>query len=179
MLEQDNTHTEIELGIDLGVMYRPTSRWSFGLVADNVNSPEFDLSGIDGSIELEPLFRAGAAYRPLRWFNVALDADLNEIDSGVVRGLGYRYANFGAEFLLGRWFAGRVGAYRNLGAERAETIYTGGVSFGIRRISVEFAVGSAATQASFESVGRGRSVPKGFAASLQINWRPRREPRGS
>ena len=55
-----------------------------GFVADNINKPSFDLAGNEGSIKLEPLLRAGAAFRPIRWFNAALDVDLNEVDSGVV-----------------------------------------------------------------------------------------------
>ena len=125
LIEPTDTSTEIELGLDLGLMYRPTPRWSLGLVADNINKPSFDLAGNEGTIKLEPLLRAGAAFRPIRWFNAALDVDLNEVDSGVVNGLGYRYANFGAEFLVGRWFAGRVGAYKNVGASRSSVIYTG------------------------------------------------------
>jgi hypothetical protein len=69
----------------------------------------------------------------------------------VVRGLGYRYLNFGTEFLAGSWFAGRIGAYRNLGADRTRTVFTGGLGFLFKRFS----------------------LPKGFAASLQFNWRPK------
>ena len=168
-----NTHTEIQPGIDLGVMYRPTPAWSFGIAGSNLNSPEFDLAGVSRVVELQPLFRGGAAWRPLRWFNVALDLDLNEIDSGVVRGLGYRYANFGAEFLIGRWFAGRVGVYRNLAPERSSPVYTGGLSFGIGRFAIDLAIGAAADRARLDSSTLGESVPKGFAASVQFSWRPK------
>lgn len=171
LLEWDDTRTQTELGLDLGVMYRPYPRWSFGLAANNINTPSFDRPGDRRPIELEPLLRAGLAYRPLRWFNLAFDVDLNEVDSGVVRGLGYRYANFGAEFLAGRWFAGRVGVYENLGFESARPVLTGGLGFVFRRFSIELAVGAAAEETTLSADGS--SVPSGFAASLQFNWRPR------
>ncbi len=145
--EEGSTKTETELGLDVGIMYRPTTRWSFGLVAYNVNGPDFDLSMNAGSLELEPLFRAGVAYRPLRWFNAAFDFDLNEIGSGVIPDFDLRYATLGAEFLIGKRFFGRLGAYRNLSFDKAETIYSGGLGFGLRRFSIELAVAAAADQA--------------------------------
>ena len=169
--EEGSTKTENELGLDVGIMYRPTTRWSFGLVAYNVNGPEFDLSMNAGSLELEPLFRAGVAYRPLRWFNAAFDFDLNEIGSGVIPDFDLRYASLGAEFLIGKRFFGRLGAYRNLSFDKAETIYSGGLGFGLRHFSIELAVAAAADQAQIRSGEDQLSAPKGFAASLQVNWR--------
>jgi hypothetical protein len=171
--EGSNTLGEVQPGIDLGVMYRPTPGWSLGLSATNLNSPSFDLAGIDRPITLEPLLRGGAAWAPLTWFNVAIDLDLNEVESGVVRGLGYRYANFGAEFLAGGWFAGRVGVYRNLAPENSNPVYTGGVAFGIGRFAIELAIGAAADRARLDSSTFGGAVPNGFAAAIQFSWRPK------
>jgi len=172
----DTSRSATQPGIDLGVMYRPTSRWSFGLTASDINSPTFDLAGISRSIVMRPRFRSGAAWRPLRWFNLALDADLNEIESAVVRRLSKQYVNFGVEFLVGRWFAGRLGAYRNFALAESNPVYTGGLSFGIGRFAIELAVGAAADRAKFESGTNGAEIPKGFAASVQFSWRPKPSP---
>jgi hypothetical protein len=169
----DNTRSEIQPGLDVGVMYRPTPRWSFGVAASNINTPTFDLAGIGRSVEFRPRFRGGAAWRPLGWFNVAVDLDLNEVESAIIRRLDQQYANFGAEFLIGRWFAGRVGVYRNLALEGSSPVYTGGLSFGIGRFAIDLAVGAAADRAKFESGTSVAVVPKGFAASVQFSWRPK------
>ena len=103
--------------------------------------------------------------------------DLNEVESGIIRDFGYQYANVGLEFLAGSWFAGRIGAYRNLSFDKAETIYTAGLGFAVKRFSIDLAVGAAANQAEITTGADSQSVPKGFAASVQFNWRPKREHR--
>jgi len=177
LFDYDNTQTDTDFGIDLGLMYRPTPRWSIGLAADNINTPAFEFALIRRAIEMKPLFRAGAAYRPLHWFNAAVDLDLNEVDSGVVRGLGYRYTNLGVEFLVGQWFAGRLGAYRNLAADRSSTIYTGGLGFGFKRFSIDLTLATAANRLQIRGGDDSLSIPQGFAAALQFNWRPKLEHR--
>jgi hypothetical protein len=171
--DDDNERTDTELGLDLGLMYRPSERWSFGLAADNVNGPEFDLADQRSVYRLKPLLRAGAAWRPLRWFNAALDLDLNAVDSQVVRGLEYQYVNGGVEFLLGRWFAGRVGACHNLGATNSKTVLTGGAGFIFKRFSIELALGLSPERTRIETGPDPDTVPRSVAASLQFNWRPR------
>jgi hypothetical protein len=128
-------------------------------------------------VTFDPVIRAGAACRPLRWFNVAADLDLNAVDSGVVRDLDYRYVNFGAEFLLGRWFAGRVGAYKNLGNSRSNTVVTGGICFGVPRFSVDLVLGAAAERAGFggpPASGLGPLVapPTGSFSTIYCTWAP-------
>ena len=76
-------------------------------------------------------------------------------------------------FLLGRWFAGRVGVYRNLAPENSRPVYTGGVAFGIGQFAIDLAIGAAADRVRLDSSTFGDSVPNGFAAAIQFSWRPK------
>jgi len=172
ILDTENTRSDTQVGLDLGVMYRPWPKVSFGLVGNNLNSPAFELSQDRGEIEFDPLFRVGAAYRPWTWFNIAADLDLNEVDSSVVSDHGHRYANLGVEFLAGRFFQGWLGAYSNLARSETEPSITGGFGFGIGRFTIALAAAVALDDVQVASGEDDQSYPRGAAASLQLGFRP-------
>ena len=175
IFDGDSTASDTQLGLDLGVMYRPGPAWSLGLVANNVNRPAFELSQDLGEIEIDPLFRVGAAYRPCSWFGVAADLDLNEVDSGVVPTISYRYANLGFEFLAGRWFQGWLGAYSNLARSGAGPSVTAGFGIGLGRFTIALAGAVALEDAQLATGEDPASFPTAAAASLQLGWRPHKQ----
>jgi hypothetical protein len=167
--------TSSELALDVGFMYRPTQKWSVGLVGSNLNSPEFDLPFDLGTFELEPLVRAGVAYRPFKWFNVAADVDLNEIESAVIRDFGYQYWNLGVEFLAGRWFSGWLGAYENTAANRSDPIYTGGLGFRFGRFQIALSGAVSSGDVNISSGDDEETFPNGAGASITLAWLPKRQ----
>ena len=112
---------------------------------------------------------AGLAFAPVRWFNFAVDADLNEIDSVVVRSIPLRYGNAGVEFLAGDWFSARFGAYRNLAFDNAETILTAGLGFGFARFSIDVALAASTSRVGIESDEDGLTLPSGLGAGIQLS----------
>jgi len=173
-----STKTSTEVGIDLGVMYRPWEKFSVGLTAENINTPTFDFEDSFRTFELQPRARAGVAYRPFKWFNVAADLDLNEVDSQVIRDFGYQYANIGVEFLAGRWFSGWLGTYANFAAEDVNPTYTGGAGFGIGRFQISLSL--AASSDTFTIARNDEDdlkLPTGAAASIMLAWREKKLPK--
>ena len=123
------------------------------------------------------LARAGLAFRPFKWFNVAADFDLNEIDSQVIRNFGYQYANVGVEFLAGRWFSGWVGAYTNLAARSSDPTYTGGAGFGIGRFQISLALAASSNRITLSRNDEDDiSFPDALAGSFMIAWREKKLP---
>jgi len=170
VFDTNNTKTVSDFGLDVGVMWRPTPKWSLGLVGTNLNSPSFDFNN-GRSYDLDPVFRAGGTWAPTRWFNAALDVDLNEVESDVLPGLDYRYVNVGAEFLAGRWVAFRVGAFSNVAANNSDPSLTAGIGLGIGRFELSLA-GSVSTATEEINVGADReSFPTGASVALQLAWR--------
>lgn len=170
LFDTENTKSDSAFGIDLGVMWRPTPKWSLGLAATNVNSPSFDFEG-GRKYDLEPSFRVGGTYAPVRWFNAAMDVDLNEVDSNVIPGLGYRYVNAGVEFMAGRWVALRLGGFSNVASEDAAPSITAGLGLGIGRFELSLA-GAASTESTDVNVGDDdESFPNGASVAVQLAWR--------
>jgi len=170
LLDSNNTKSDSDFGVDIGVMWRPAPKWSLGLVGTNVNSPSFEFDG-GRSYDLDPSFRAGGAWAPLSWFNAALDVDLNELDSGVIPGLGYRYVNAGVEFRAGRWVALHLGAFTNVASDDQDPSITAGLGLGIGRFELSLA-GAASTGSTDVNVGADdKSFPSGASVALQLAWR--------
>jgi len=170
LFDSDVTRRDSAFGVDIGVMWRPASRWSLGFVATNVNSPSFEFEG-GRSYDLDPSFRVGGTWAPLSWFNAALDFDLNEMDSNVIPGFGYRYVNAGVEFLAGRWVAFRLGGFTNVASDNSDPSITAGLGVGIGKFELSLA-GAASTASTQLNVGDDEeSFPNGASVALQLAWR--------
>jgi hypothetical protein len=169
-------NTSTEFAVDVGVMYRPTPKWSRGLSGMSLNGPSFTLPGDAPDFDIDPAVTIGGAYRPLRWFNVAMDFDVIEVDSGVIPDLGYRYVNLGVEFLAGRWFSGWLGGYENLALENGDPVLTLGAGFRAGRFEIALS-GALSTQETKLSSGEDdKTFPNAAAASITLSWQPKRLP---
>ena len=170
LFDSNNTESVSAFGVDLGVMWRPAAAWSLGLVGTNLNSPSFDFSN-DRSYDFNPLFRAGGTWTPVKWFNAALDVDLNKVDSELLPNLEYRFVNAGVEFLAGRWVAFRLGAFDNTASDNSDPSITAGLGLGIGRFELSLA-GAASTGTTSINVGDDhQSFPNGVSFGLQLAWR--------
>lgn len=138
-LEKDKTSSNF--GLDLGVAYQPSFSYdlTFGLVAKNLNSPEFDFH--DGSkYTIDPLVRAGVAYNIFDSLQVAADLDLTSnkvltegVESQMVGG-GINYEPFASVFALSL----RGGLMQNLhSGDKAGLIYTAGLGIGVKWLQID------------------------------------------
>lgn len=129
----DNKEDSINFGVDLGVLWRYADMLNVGIVAKNLNSPEFDSPSVPGrqaagKFKVDPQVRMGAAVEPLSWLTVAADCDLSR-NSTVLASR--KSQNLGGGFDLHPldWFALRLGAYANLADTSTGPVGTLGLSF--------------------------------------------------
>jgi len=145
------------LGIDLGFLYRARDiPLRCGLLARNVNSPEFD-TWDGGGIKDEMQLRAGVEMALVgNWLVAAVDGDLTENETVLAGhksqmvgvGLGIEgYPGIGAGSL-------RVGVMKNLADSDTGTIFTFGLGLGLKwfHISVNGAVSSKEVTFDEESI---------------------------
>jgi len=128
-------------GIDLGLAYQPSFAYdlTFGLVAKNLNAPEFDFYN-GTTYKVDPMVRAGVAYQIFDSLEVAADIDItsnkllnNIVDSQMVGG-GINYEPFKSFFALSL----RAGVMKNLHSDdQAGAIFTAGVGIGIKMIQLD------------------------------------------
>lgn len=139
--ETKKDQTSSNFGVDIGLAYQPAFAYdlTFGLVAKNLNSPEFDF--IDGTTyTLDPLIRAGVAYNIFESLQVAADYDItsnktlnNEVESQMVGG-GLNYEPFTDFFALSL----RAGLMQNLhSGDKAGLIYTAGMGIGVKWFQID------------------------------------------
>lgn len=113
-IESNGFVDSTRLSYDLGLLFRPSRKFSFGLVGKNLNGPEFDLPVSADKFKLKPEIRAGIAVTPNRAITVALDVDITENTSQLAGDFGTRFYALGAEFSILRVLQLRVGMYGNL-----------------------------------------------------------------
>ena len=82
----------MNFGIDIGLLWKYQSWLNVGLVAKNLNAPQFDepnlkdKSGVDipntgGKTNLNPQVKMGVDISPLDWLSFAVDMDLTNNDT--------------------------------------------------------------------------------------------------
>ncbi len=100
-------------GIDVGAIYRPSSWLRFGVVAKDLNQPEFDSP--DGSkIKFGPQVRGGMALNPYSSLTLSADVDVTS-NKTVVPGVKSQLLSLGAEqTILTEFLSFRVGAFKNM-----------------------------------------------------------------
>ena len=116
-------------GIDVGAIYRPSSWLRFGVVAKDLNQPEFDAP--DGSkIKLGPQVRGGMAVNP--WSSLTLSADVDiTSNKTLVPGVKSQVLSLGAEqTILAEFLSFRVGAFKNM--QDPGTPFTPTAGLGVR-----------------------------------------------
>jgi hypothetical protein len=125
-------------GIDVGAIYRPSSWLRFGVVAKDLNQPEFDAP--DGTkYKLNPQVRGGMAVNP--WSTLTLTADMDVTSNKTfVPGVKSQVLSLGAEqTILSEFLSFRVGAFKNV--QDAQSPFTPTAGFGLRIFALRVDVG--------------------------------------
>jgi len=175
----NNLKTSIAFGVDLGILYdmqdtRAHCRW--GVVARNVNRPEFDQpqAGKDAGLRdysLDPQVRAGGAWRPLNWMTVVADVDLTN-NSTSLPGYKSRQVGGGLEInVFNRsWLnlALRGGLLKNIAEKESSLAYTAGL--GLNLLHVCFDVGAALSSKSVK-IDTGDQIPSSLRAAANLGVR--------
>jgi hypothetical protein len=121
--------TSTAFGIDVGAIYRPSSWLRFGVVAKDLNQPEFDAP--DGSkFKLGPQVRGGVAVNPYESLTITVDGDIVR-NQTFVPGISSQVISLGAEqTIFSQMLSLRLGAYKNVAD--ASSYITPTVGFGTR-----------------------------------------------
>ena len=125
-------------GIDVGAIYRPSSWLRFGVVAKDINQPEFDAP--DGTkFKLGPQVRGGVAVNPYSSLTLTADMDATS-NKTFVPGQKSQVLSLGAEqTILSEFLSLRVGAFKNV--QDAASPFTPTAGFGLRIFALRVDVG--------------------------------------
>jgi len=125
-------------GIDVGAIYRPSSWLRFGVVAKDLNQPEFDAP--DGTtIKLGPQVRGGMALNPYSSLTLSADVDVTS-NKTLVPGVKSQLLSLGAEqTILTEFLSFRVGAFKNM--QDADTPFTPTAGLGLRIFALRLDLG--------------------------------------
>ena len=155
-------------GIDLGLAYQPKFDYdlTFGLVAKNLNAPKFDFYD-GGTYKIDPMVRAGVAYRILDSLEVAADIDLTsnkmlneDLDSRMIGG-GVNYEPFTDFFALSL----RAGLMQNLDSnDKAGLVYTAGLGIGVKWFQVDLSGQMSGNKSTVD----GTSIPQYAKVNLAL-----------
>lgn len=155
-------------GIDLGLAYQPKFDYdlTLGLVAKNLNAPKFDFYD-GGTYKVDPMVRAGVAYRILDSLEVAADIDLTsnkmlneDLESQMIGG-GVNYEPFTDFFALSL----RGGLMQNLDSnDKAGLVYTAGLGIGVKWFQVDLS----GQMSSNKSTVDGTSIPQYAKVNLAL-----------
>lgn len=113
-LEFNNRRDGYDVGIDLGLLVKPVDWFRIGIVARNLNEPEFKVDlpaglrrrlrevgiSLDKAV-LERQVRAGVALDLFPWWTLAIDLDLTTNDNQYVPGFNSRLLSLGTEMRVG------------------------------------------------------------------------------
>ncbi len=132
--------TSTALGVDAGLLLRPTSWLSLAVAGRDLTSPSFDAPS-GGDFELTPKARGGVALHPLDSLTITGDVDLTNNET-LVPGIRSRYVAVGLEqSLLADVVTLRAGAYKDLEREGAQVVPTAGVGLRLFFLRVDVAGG--------------------------------------
>ena len=121
-----NGNSESATALDVGLQFELMPTLRGGIVARNINSPEFTLPNSGGKLELEPRYRAGVAL-DLPMVDLVGDIDLTTTES--FSGAQFREVAVGAEIdLVVVKF--RAGFSKNLALDGANSIIHAGFGLG-------------------------------------------------
>ena len=155
-------------GVDLGAMYR-IKRLNFGIVARNINSPEFDGPTVAGrkfaDVTLDPSVTAGVAFIPYEGFTLEADYDITKQET-VFPGYDSQYFSVGAEWLLLRFLALRVGAYKNTAESDIGLVYTAGIGLNFFNLHFDLAGAYSSDEGTFD----GNDYPLESYVQLKLSF---------
>ncbi len=169
--DSHNRETSQRVALDVGLLLQPKDWLRLGVVAKNLNRPEFRSSGPDG-YELEEQIRLGVAANLLPNWIVAADVDLTENESESVDGFASRMLSVGTEFRIPFWvgsLALRTGGYTNLADDGDDGFtLTAGIGLRMAHLQLDIAAGAATNREELEAGGS--DIPSRLHFSGAIRW---------
>lgn len=134
----DHYKDSTSFGLDLGLLWKYSDWVGIGIVAKNLNSPEFETPQIASinrglykrTIRVKPQVRSGIAIEPLTWLTLAADLDLTENET-IMSTTRSRHLGAGFEVHPMTWLKMRGGIYDNLSDQEVGPVGTLGLTFGI------------------------------------------------
>ena len=174
ILEQtDEAYEEsYNFGIDLGVMGR-YRYFNLGVVARNINAPEFDGPTVDTSsgesvkfsdLRVDPQITAGVAFIPFETLVLELDCDFLESET-TFDDYATQNLSIGIEWDAFRIIALRLGAYKNLAEDDIDWVYTAGIGFNLWAMRIDVAGAFSNDKAEYD----GEDIPEETRVSAQIS----------
>jgi len=152
--DYDKNYEESDaIGVDLGAMYR-IKRFNFGMVARNINSPEFDGPTVNGKkfddVTIDPSLTAGAAFIPYEGFTLEADYEITKQET-MFPGYDTQYFSVGAEWLFLRFLALRAGAYKNMAESDVGMVYTAGIGLDLLGLQLDVAGAYSSDEGTFDN----------------------------
>ncbi len=168
----DHYQDTTTFGIDLGALWRYSDWLNVGIVAKNLNSPEFDspaVASIQGTtlketFRLKPQVRTGVSVDPLSWLSVAADLDLTKNDT-ILIGRQSQYFGGGVDIHPLTWLKLRGGFYKNLSEGEIGVVPTFGLTVGSKWVNLELDGAMALENARFKDT----EYPKEARAQFSLN----------
>ena len=162
-----STHQDsVTWGVDLGALWK----WhdvNLGIVAKNLNSPEFSTSDLESSADgftIRPQVRGGVSVSLLDWLSVAADIDLTNNET-TQPGVKSRNLGGGLELSPADWFAFRMGAYKNIAASSRGPVMTAGFTIGKNWLSMDLDAAVSPETGEY----KGQRYPREGKVKLSLN----------
>jgi len=157
-LEKSVTTYKANVGLDLGIAYRPkNSKLTIGVVGKNIYLPKFTVEepkdGFNEDYTIDPLYRAGISV-PVWNDNIefALDIDLTK-NKTLIKGEKSQMLGAGVEIHPASWFALRLGAMKDLASETFDDgmIMTGGLGIGLKSFQIDLSAMVSSKKGRFDN----------------------------
>lgn len=169
--EADKNYKETTtFGVDVGLMYR-IKKFNFGMVARNLNSPEFEGPTVNGTkfsdVTIDPQVTTGIAFIPWETFIIEADYDLTQNETTLK---GYDNQNFcvGLEWDVFRFLALRAGTYKNMAESDIGGVYTAGLGLNLWAARLDIAGAFAGESGDFD--GKAIPIETRVAAKLSFDF---------
>lgn len=175
----ENYMESTTFGIDLGLLAR-FSKFNFGLIGRNLNSPKFDgftqtyqLSNgalkttTVADVTIDPQITLGVAFIPFATLTLEVDYDVTKNET-VLKGYDTQNFSAGLEWDAFRFLALRAGTYKNMAEDDIGWVYTAGLGLNFWLIRLDVAGAMAADTVQFD----GQDTPKEsrFTAQLSMDF---------
>lgn len=170
-------------GLDIGVSWRPTSWFQFGVMSRNVNSPSFDIFPFyrpDGQyvseVALQPQVRVGFALIPIKRLTLAFDVDATSNDIVTLPGYASQTLSIGAEYVIpfGKRvdLALRLGGYNNIATDfNQDWAMTGGLGLRLWGFHLDLSAGGSFEDELIQTdTATYTSVPTRLNIGLGLKW---------
>ncbi|MBI4064236.1 MAG: conjugal transfer protein TraF [Elusimicrobia bacterium] len=176
----------IQPGLDVGVFYDLNKtlpvlpmRPRVGLMARNINSPEFDQpdvakqNGESSKYRLDSQVRFGASFSPFNFWTLAADIDVTE-NKTPVKGFKSRMLAAGTEINVFNksWLniPLRAGINKNIAESKSKAAYTGGLGLNFLHVHVDLGGSiSSETEKYKDKNGKTQDVPANASAHANIS----------